>query len=50
MTARSRGLERQMSVEEVRALPTTWAKKLGYSGRPRRFCAFEGRALTTGAW
>jgi len=29
---------------------TTWAKKLGYSGRPRRFCAFEGRALTTGAW
>ena len=37
--------ERQMSVEEVRALPTTWAKKLGYSGRPRQFCAFEGRVV-----
>jgi len=37
--------ERQMSIEEVRALPTIWAKKLGYSGRPRQFCAFEGRVV-----
>jgi 16S rRNA (adenine(1408)-N(1))-methyltransferase len=34
-----------MSVEEARALPTTWAKKLGYSGRPRRFCGYHGRAI-----
>jgi len=35
---------REMSVEEARALPTTWAKKLGYSGRPRSFRDFQGRA------
>jgi len=34
-----------LSVEEARALPTTWAKKLGYSGRPRQFRDFQGRAL-----
>ena len=36
---------RPLSVEEARALPTTWAKKLGYSGRPRQFRDFQGRAL-----
>ena len=38
---------REMSVEEARSLPSTWAKKLGYSGRPRRFCDFQGRAVDT---
>ena len=36
---------RRISVEEARALPTTWAKKLGFSGRPRIFCEFQGRAI-----
>jgi len=35
---------REMSTEEARSLPTTWAKKLGYSGRPRHFRDFHGRA------
>ena len=35
---------REMSVEEARALPTTWAKRLGYSGKPRCFRDFQGRA------
>jgi len=39
---------RPMSVEEARQLPTTWAKKLGYSGRPRAFCEFAGRASAPG--
>jgi 16S rRNA (adenine(1408)-N(1))-methyltransferase len=34
-----------MPVEVARALPTTWAKKLGFSGRPRSFWHFRGRAL-----
>jgi 16S rRNA (adenine(1408)-N(1))-methyltransferase len=34
-----------MTVEAARALPTTWAKKLGFSGRPRSFWQFSGRAL-----
>jgi 16S rRNA (adenine(1408)-N(1))-methyltransferase len=36
---------RPLPVEEARALPTSWAKKLGYSGRPRSFCDFRGRAI-----
>ena len=36
---------RALPVEEARALPTTWAKKLGYSGRPRSFREFRGRAI-----
>ena len=32
-------------VEAARALPTTWAKKLGFSGRPRSFWEFRGRAI-----
>src|SRR5207244_9186561 len=30
-------------VESARALPTTWAKKLGFSGKPRSFWQFRGR-------
>ena len=37
-------LGRALSVEEARALPTTWAKKLGYSGRRRAFWEFRGPA------
>ena len=33
-----------LPVETARALPTTWAKKLGYSGRPRTFWEFRGTA------
>ena len=36
---------RPISVEEARDLPTSWAKKLGYSGRPRSFRDFQGRAI-----
>jgi len=36
---------RSLRVEEARDLPTTWAKKLGYSGRPRSFRDFRGRAI-----
>jgi 16S rRNA (adenine(1408)-N(1))-methyltransferase len=32
-------------VEMARALPTTWAKKLGFSGRTRAFWEFRGRAV-----
>ena len=42
------GLElagRAVSVEEARALPTSWAKRLGYSGRRRTFWDFRGTAL-----
>jgi hypothetical protein len=41
------GLElagRAVSVEEARALPTSWAKRLGYSGRRRTFWEFRGTA------
>jgi 16S rRNA (adenine(1408)-N(1))-methyltransferase len=36
---------RPLLVEDARDLPTTWAKKLGYSGKPRSFCDFQGRAI-----
>jgi 16S rRNA (adenine(1408)-N(1))-methyltransferase len=36
---------RSLRVEEARDLPTTWAKKLGYSGRQRSFREFVGRAI-----
>jgi len=36
---------RPISLEEARDLPTSWAKKLGYSGRPRCFRDFQGRAI-----
>lgn len=35
---------RTVPVEEARSLPTTWAKKLGYSGRRRAFWEFRGVA------
>lgn len=35
---------RPVAIEEARALPTTWAKKLGYSGRPRAFWELRGVA------
>ncbi|MFL5311548.1 MAG: hypothetical protein ACJ79H_13940 [Myxococcales bacterium] len=34
-----------MPVEAARGLPTTWAKKLGFSGKPRSFSEFRGRAV-----
>jgi 16S rRNA (adenine(1408)-N(1))-methyltransferase len=34
-----------LPVEAARALPTTWAKKLGFSGRPRPFWEFHGQAI-----
>lgn len=33
-----------LPVESARALPTTWAKKLGFSGKPRSFWDFRGEA------
>jgi 16S rRNA (adenine(1408)-N(1))-methyltransferase len=45
---RAAGLDlcaRELTIEEARALPTTWAKKLGYSGHPRSFREFRGRAF-----
>ena len=33
------------ALDEVRALPTTWAKRLAYSGRERRFVELNGRAF-----
>src|SRR4051812_23179288 len=36
---------RPLPVVGARELPTTWAKKLGYSGRPRWFRDFQGRAI-----
>ena len=36
---------RGMSVEEVRALPTSWAKRLAFSGRERQFVEVQGRAV-----
>lgn len=35
---------RAVEVDEARSLPTTWAKKLGYSGRPRAFWELRGVA------
>jgi len=36
---------KSLTIEAARALPTTWAKKLGFSGKPRSFRDFRGRAL-----
>ena len=36
---------RIVPVEEARLVPTTWAKKLGFSGRPRSFREFRGKAI-----
>jgi 16S rRNA (adenine(1408)-N(1))-methyltransferase len=33
---------RPVSVEEVRAVPSTWAKKLAFSGKPRSFWELTG--------
>ena len=33
---------RPVSVEEVRAVPSTWAKKLAFSGKPRSFWELAG--------
>ena len=35
---------RPVPIEEARSLPTTWAKRLGYSGRPRAFWELRGVA------
>ena len=32
-------------VDAARALPTTWAKRLGFPGKPRAFWEFRGRAV-----
>jgi len=40
---------RALSLDEARALPTTWAKKLGYSGRQRSFWEFRGTAAMAGS-
>jgi hypothetical protein len=34
-----------LPVEEARALPTSWAKKLGFSGKRRWFRDFRGKAV-----
>jgi 16S rRNA (adenine(1408)-N(1))-methyltransferase len=36
---------RALSIDEARALPTTWAKKLGFSGHPRFFHELTGAAV-----
>ena len=36
---------RGVSVAEIRALPTTWAKRLAFSGRERPFVEVQGRAV-----
>jgi hypothetical protein len=36
---------RPLPLEAARALPTTWAKKLGFSGKQRSFREFKGRAV-----
>jgi 16S rRNA (adenine(1408)-N(1))-methyltransferase len=36
---------RSVARDEVRDLPTTWAKKLAYSRRERRFVALSGHAV-----
>jgi 16S rRNA (adenine(1408)-N(1))-methyltransferase len=40
-TVRARGV----SVAEIRTLPTTWAKRLAFSGRQRPFVEVSGRAV-----
>ena len=34
---------RHVAIDEVAALPTTWARKLAYSGKPRAFIEIRGR-------
>lgn len=34
-----------LPIESARALPTTWAKKLGFAGKPRSLWDFRGRAI-----
>lgn len=36
---------RAARVDEIRALPTTWAKRLTFSGHERRYVELRGRAL-----
>lgn len=36
---------RAARVDEVRALPTTWAKRLAYSGHERRYVELRGRVV-----
>ena len=36
---------RDVDLDEVRALPTTWAKRLAYSGHERRFVELRGLAV-----
>ena len=36
---------RGVGISEIRALPTTWAKRLAFSGRERPFVEVNGRAL-----
>jgi len=36
---------RAVDTDEVRELPTTWAKRLAYSGHERRFVELSGRAV-----
>ena len=40
---------RPMPLADVAALPTTWAKKLAFSGRDRCFWRITGRAIDAGA-
>jgi hypothetical protein len=37
---------RPIALEAVAALPTTWARKLAFSGRDRRFWRVTGRAIS----
>lgn len=37
---------RSMPRDEIRTLPTTWAKKLAFSGHDRRFIELTGRRVT----
>ena len=39
---------RPLPLADVAALPTTWAKKLAFSGRDRRFWRITGRAIDPG--
>jgi hypothetical protein len=36
---------RPLSHDELRALPTTWAKKLAFSGQDRRFVELRGHVV-----
>jgi 16S rRNA (adenine(1408)-N(1))-methyltransferase len=40
---------RPLDLAAVRALPTTWAKKLAFSGKPRHFWELRGRCVGTTA-